>query len=89
MHYLKYEIDAGPDDIIEVTLDNAANVQLMNLENFTNYDKGQAYRYHGGYVQRSPFRIRPPHQGHWYLTIDLGGGAGSVRAGARVIKRAG
>ena len=89
MDYLKYEIDAGPDDIIEVTLDNAANVQLMNQENFTNYDNYRDYRYHGGYVQQSPFRISPPHQGHWFLVIDLGGGAGSVRAEAKIFKRAG
>ena len=32
MNFLKYEVSAGPDDIIEVTLSNAANVRLLDSD---------------------------------------------------------
>jgi hypothetical protein len=85
MNYLKYEIDAGPTEVIEVILDHAANVQLMDLANFSNYTAGRLYRYFGGYVKQTPFHIQPPHQGHWYVIIDLGGYPGSVRASVQLI----
>ena len=85
MNYLHHEFDAGPEDVIEVTLDHAANVQLMDASNYQNYQSGREYRYHGGHVKNTPFRIRPPHQGHWHLVIDLGGYPGTVRAAARLL----
>jgi hypothetical protein len=81
MEYLHRVIDAGPDDILEVTLDHPANVQLLDQENFERYKQGQAYRYFGGgYVQTSPFRLRVPFKGRWHVVVDLGGGAGTVKA---------
>lgn len=85
MNYLHHEYDAGPDDLIEVTLDHAANVLLLDRTNFSNYRSGRAYQYRGGYVRSSPFRIKPPHHGRWHLVIDLGGYAGTVRASARIL----
>jgi len=85
MNYLHYELDAGPSDVIEVTLDHAANVQLLDPGNFQNYRDGRQYRYVGGYVQKSPYRIAPPHAGRWHLVVDLGGAAGTVRASAKVL----
>jgi hypothetical protein len=86
MNYLHYELDVGPNDAIEVTLDHAANVQLMDSTNFYNYKEGRAFRYYGGYVKTSPYRLRAPNQGSWYLAIDLGGNSGTVRASVRVLK---
>lgn len=88
MDYLHYEFDAQAGDIAEVTLDAAANVQLMDVPNYDNYRNGQTYRYHGGYVRRTPFRLQFPHPGHWHLVIDLGGSPGRVRASARLIPAA-
>ncbi|MDQ3814024.1 MAG: DUF1883 domain-containing protein [Armatimonadota bacterium] len=85
MNYLHYELDAGPDDVVEVTLDHAANVQLLDETNYLNYRDGRPYTYRGGYVKTSPYRIRPSYQGHWHLVIDLGGYAGTVRASAKVL----
>jgi hypothetical protein len=85
MNYLHQEFYAGPNDVIEVTLDHAANVLLMDYANFNNYQNGRSYRYHGGYVKASPVRLSPPHHGHWHLIVDLGGYPGSVRATARVL----
>ena len=80
-----HEFDAGPDNVIEVSLDHAANVQLMDAPNYENYRNGREFRYYGGHVKSTPFKIRPPHRGHWHLVIDLGGSAGTVRAAARLL----
>ena len=86
MNFLKYEVDAGPNDVIEVTLDKQANVRVMSYSDYQNYRNGRRHRYYGGLVKKSPARIRPPHQGHWYVTVDLGGYAGRVRASVRVLR---
>jgi len=83
--FLHWEIDAGPSDSVEVTLDHAANVQLMDESNFSAYKSGSTYHYAGGYITKSPFRIAPPHQGRWHLVVDLGGAPGTVKASARVL----
>jgi hypothetical protein len=72
--------------IVEVTLSgNAANVQLMDSSNFSNYRAGRQYRYFGGHATRSPVRIPIPSSGHWHVVIDLGGYAGNVRSSVRVL----
>ncbi len=86
MNFLKYEVDAGPNDVIEVRLDKQANVRVMNRSNFENYRSGKKHRYYGGHAKKSPFRIKPPHQGHWFVVVDLGGYAGTVKASVRVLR---
>lgn len=85
MDYLHTEFNLGPGDILEVTLDHAANVQLMDTVNFTDYRNGRPFRYIGGFVQKSPYRLKAPRAGKWHLVIDLGGNAGAVRASTRVL----
>lgn len=85
MNYLHWEFDAGPKNIIEVTLDKQANVLLLDILNYQKYRNGQQYRYYGGLATVSPAKITPPHFGHWYLVVDLGGYPGTVRASARVL----
>jgi hypothetical protein len=87
MNYLHYEFDAGPDDFIEVRLDKAANVMLMDGTNYEQYRRSGSTRYRGGYVTTSPYLLSPPSQGHWHLVIDLGGQSGTVHASARLIPR--
>ena len=86
MNYLSYEFDAGPNDIIEVTLDKQANVVLLDRANFQNFRAGRRYKYQGGLSTHSPVRLNPPHQGHWYVVVHLGGYAGKISASARLIK---
>ncbi len=88
MDHLHYDFDAGPGDTIEVTLDRAANVQLLDPTDYENYKAGRGYRYHGGYATTSPVRLAVPQSGHWHVVIDLGGVAGRVRAGARLLSGA-
>ncbi len=80
--YLHQDLgELGPDDVVEVILDNPANVQLLDPANFEAYRERRPYRYaDGGYVTKSPVRLYPPRKGRWHVVIDLGGGPGRVRA---------
>jgi hypothetical protein len=69
---------------VVVTLRNQANVQLMTSTDYDNYKAGRRYRYHGGRVTSSPFRIRVPSSGHWVLATDLGGYSGRISASVAV-----
>lgn len=86
MQYSYYDLgqlEAGK--IVEVTLTKAANVRLMDSSNYSSYKSGRKHHYYGGYVKQSPYKIPVPYSGHWYVTIDLGGYAGSLRHGVRVL----
>ncbi|MDD4109322.1 MAG: DUF1883 domain-containing protein [Prolixibacteraceae bacterium] len=72
-------------EIIEVTLTAAANVRLMDTTNYSNYKNGRQHRYYGGLVRQSPFRIAIPNSGHWYITVDMQGLVGNVRASFRLL----
>ncbi len=85
MDFLHKELQLEPNDLVEVTLDHAANVQLLDPHQFDLYRQGKPYRYFGGYARRSPFRIAAPEAGRWFVVVDLGGGAGKVNASIRVL----
>ena len=80
------EFDAGPDDVIEVTLDAEANVRLMNRSNYSLYESGESYHYYGGPTRKSSMRLVPPYQDRWYVVVDLGGREGTVTASAELLK---
>jgi hypothetical protein len=65
-----------------------ANVRVLDGSNFSSFRSGRGHRYVGGPAQRSPVRLAAPHAGHWHVVVDLGGYAGSVRAGVRVLRAA-
>ncbi len=73
-------------EVVEVTLDKAANVRLMHSSNFGSYRRGGRHHYIGGHITRSPYRVAVPQSGHWHVAVDLGGYAGSIRAGIRVFE---
>lgn len=84
MNFLHYEYDLSSGDIVEVTLDNQANVRLLDATNYSKYRKGKKHRYFGGLGKKSPIRIPVPNAGHWHLVVDLGGYPGTIRASVRV-----
>ena len=87
MIHVHKEVEAGPDDIVEVALDGSANVMLLNAANYDLYRQNKAYHYQaGGFAKTSPFQMIPPTQGRWYVVIDLGGFSGRVRAWVRVLQ---
>lgn len=87
MEHLHYPLDVQQGDVIEVVIDRAANVLLLDAPNYADYVSGLTFEYHGGYADVSPYRLPSPYPGHWHLAIDLGGGAGSVRASVQVVPR--
>lgn len=89
MKYLHKELEVGPQEVVEVSLDGHANVMLMDAPNFDRYRKGETYRYYGGLAKRSPAQLHAPHLGRWNVVVDLGGFAGHVRAGIRVLESVG
>jgi len=86
MNFLHQELDAGPDDVIEVTLNGQANVMLLDAAGYDQYRRGESFRYHGGLEKTSPARLVPPRRGRWHVVVDLGGFTGRVRAGVRVLQ---
>jgi hypothetical protein len=60
----------------------------MDTLNFEAYKRGDTYRYHGGYVKTSPYRISPPRHGDWHVVVDLGGYGGRVSASIRILSAA-
>jgi hypothetical protein len=85
MKFLHCEMNAGPENVIRVTLDRQANVLLMNDSNFCSYRNGRSYRYSGGLAKRSPASLVPPYSGHWHVVVDPGGYPGRVRAGISTV----
>ena len=86
MNYLHRELDLDPGDVVQVTLDGQANVLLLDPSNYEAYRNGHPYRYYGGHAQTSPVRLEAPRGGKWHVVVDLGGNAGSVRAGVGVLR---
>ena len=85
MTHLNYELDATLGDTAEVRFDRAANIMLLDATNHAAYVSGRKYRYYGGYATTSPARLAIPASGHWHVVIDLGGGAGRVRATVQLL----
>lgn len=85
MNFLKYELNLGAQDAVKVELNGQANVRLMDYSNFQAYRNGRQHRYYGGLATVSPYVVKPPHSGQWYLSIDMGGYGGSVNASVSVI----
>lgn len=86
MNFMHKEFDAGPGDIVEVSVDKQANVMLLDAANFELYKQGQKFQYHGGRATKSPIQIVPPHQARWHIVVDLGGYAGTVKVGVQIVQ---
>ena len=86
MGYLHYEMDLESKDRVQVTLDHAANVMLLDATNYAHYRSGKDCSFYGGYAKKSPVVIAPPHRGHWHVVIDLGDRGGTVRATVDVVQ---
>ena len=86
MEYLHKEFDLSAGDVLEVNLaGNAANVLLLDTDNFQKYQQKQPFQYQGGYARTTPYRIQVPRPGHWHLVVDLAGGPGRVEASVGVL----
>lgn len=72
--------------IVEIVLQgSAANVRLMDSNNFSSYRSGRDHRAWGGLAKQSPVRLQIPHSGNWHIAVDLQGLGGNVRSSARML----
>ena len=85
MNFVHYQLYLDSGQTVEVTVDTQANVKLMTEMDFHNYQSGRSHHYFGGRQTRRIGRIVPGHAGHWNLTIDLGGGVGTIRHSVRIV----
>ncbi len=83
VHYDLGQLTTGKT--VEVALSLAANVLLLDDANFNAFRSGRQYKYNGGWVTQSPYRIGIPHPGHWHIAVNLGGAAGSIRTEVRIL----
>jgi len=57
----------------------------MDSSNYSNFKSGHSHRFIGGHVKQSPYKATLPNSAHWYVVVDLGGYAGKVSSGVRVL----
>jgi hypothetical protein len=75
---------------VQVRLEgSAANVLLLDSDNYSRYRAARPFRYTGGIHHRSPATLTIPRDGWWHLVIDLGGHRGRVRGYLEQITRPG
>lgn len=85
MQFLHQEFTGGPSAVVEVEINQQANVMLLDTANFAAYRAGRQFRYYGGWQTRSPARLTPPHHGRWHVVVDMGGRGGQLRASIRIL----
>jgi hypothetical protein len=81
MKYLLYDlgtVKAG--DTVEISLGYAANVRLIDSENYELYKQKIQHRFTGGYIERSPYKVTIQDDGHWYVIIDSGSFFAKIKA---------
>ena len=86
MHHQHYDlnhVEAGR--VVEVALEGAANVRIMDHASYQDFKAGRRYGFLGGFVSASPYRVPIPSGGHWHVVLDLGGQPGRLRSGVRVL----
>lgn len=54
---------------VEVWLQCASDVYLVDERNFKRFQSGQAFRHHGGHYTHTPVRISILGYGRWYLIV--------------------
>ncbi len=86
MQFIKHDLGSlSGGEIAEIAITTAANVRLLDSDNFLKYRSGQRHKYIGGHSKESPVRLHIPRPGHWFVVVDLGGYAGEVGSSARVL----
>ncbi len=74
---------------VEIRMNMAANVRVMNMEAFENYKKKMPHDFIGGYVRFTPYAVTLPADGHWFVAVDRGGRPGTVTASVSIYQTAG
>jgi hypothetical protein len=83
MDHLHWEFDATPRDTLEITVDQMANVLLMDDANYKKYSDDQQHAAFGGMVEKSPLTLKPYRAGKWHIAVDMGRSGGKVTASVK------
>lgn len=91
MRYLHYQVKAGPQDFIVVTMNDKTDFKFSKV---SLLDEGNYYKYRMGklseqkqQVNGSPHvLLEPPYSGNWHVIIELGH-PGELRAIVEVQKK--
>ena len=85
--YAYYDLgELSHGDTVVVRLRGSApNVLLLDRQNFERYRAGLRFAFVGGLQRRSPVRLSVPHDGHWYVSLDLGGRPGRATGAVSVL----
>ena len=74
---------------LEIVLDHAAYVRVMDQENYNEYKHRRAYKSHSKYVTSSPYVVKTPRASHWYVVVDLEGKPGVINSVVRISQSGG
>lgn len=58
---------------VEVHLEHAADVFLVDSTNYQHYKSGRKFKYFGGHYTKTPVTISVNGVGRWYLIVRGGG----------------
>jgi hypothetical protein len=87
--FVKYDLgQVSAGAVVQITLARRANVYLLDAYNFGRYRRGESFEYVGGEALQSPLRLRVPSTDHWFVVLDLGGGAGTIRSSVQLLDAA-
>src|SRR5437763_378177 len=81
--HLHWEFAASPRDTLEITVDQMANVLLMDDANYQKYCQGQQHACYGGMVEKSPVVLKPYGKRRWHVVVDMGRSGGKVSASVK------
>lgn len=85
--YAYYDLgELSQGDTVRLRLRGSApNVLLLDRRNLERYRVGLRFAFVGGMQRRSPVRLSVPHDGHWYVALDLGGRPGRATGAVSVL----
>ncbi|MBN1798426.1 MAG: DUF1883 domain-containing protein [Spirochaetales bacterium] len=70
MNYLHYKFKADPNNEVKVTLNQKANVFLLDTASYYKYRLGKAYEPTAAYNDVTSIHIKVPHKSNWHLLIE-------------------
>ena len=76
-------VDQGK--VVEISLNYAASIKVMDTTNYYSFKKGGKYKYIGEYVDKSPYQITIPYPARWYVVLELDGLAAKVASSVKIL----
>ncbi len=70
MNYLHYKFKADPHNEVKVTLNQKANVFLLDTASYYKYRLAKPYQPTAEYNDVTSIHIKVPHKSNWHLLIE-------------------